>query len=42
LGYDDETEKDRAAMVDRMNEAAVAAGLRPDRQWASILHGRAS
>ena len=39
LGFDDETEPDRAAMVDKMNEAATAAGLRPDREWASILHG---
>jgi probable rRNA maturation factor len=39
LGFDDETEEDRVAMVEQMNRAAVAAGLKPDREWASILHG---
>jgi probable rRNA maturation factor len=39
LGFDDETEPDRADMVDRMNEAATEAGLKPDREWASLLHG---
>jgi probable rRNA maturation factor len=38
LGYDDETEVARAEMIGQMNEAAVAAGLRPDTEWASILH----
>ena len=38
LGYDDETERERAEMVRLMNEAAVASGLKPDEDWASILH----
>ena len=39
MGFDDETEKDRSRMVVQMNRAAVAAGLKPDKNWASILHG---
>ncbi len=38
LGYDDETEPERAAMVDEMNRCAERAGLEPDREWASLLH----
>jgi rRNA maturation RNase YbeY len=38
-GFDDETEPERAGMVREMNRAAVAAGLDPDEEWASILHG---
>ena len=38
LGYDDETDADRAEMVRRMNEVAVLAGLRPDEDWASQPH----
>jgi probable rRNA maturation factor len=38
LGYDDETDEDRTAMVLKMNEAAVDAGLKPDEDWHSILH----
>ena len=39
VGFDDEAETDRAAMVDHMNVAAVAAGLKPDLEWSSLLHG---
>ncbi len=39
LGFDDETEDDRKVMVELMNRAAVAAGLKPDTEWSSILHG---
>jgi rRNA maturation RNase YbeY len=39
VGFDDEAEADRAEMVDQMNAAAVAAGLKPDYEWSSILHG---
>jgi probable rRNA maturation factor len=39
IGFDDETEADRRLMVEQMNRAAVAAGLRPDEAWASLLHG---
>lgn len=38
LGLDDDTEVERAEMVREMNRAAVAAGLAPDDNWASILH----
>ncbi|AIE83561.1 Metal-dependent hydrolase YbeY, involved in rRNA and/or ribosome maturation and assembly [Fimbriimonas ginsengisoli Gsoil 348] len=38
-GFDDEDEQDRANMVREMNRAAVAAGLAPDEEWSSILHG---
>ncbi|HWA83862.1 MAG TPA: rRNA maturation RNase YbeY [Fimbriimonadaceae bacterium] len=38
LGFDDEVEEERAAMVDEMNRAAVSAGLKPDEHWASLLH----
>jgi probable rRNA maturation factor len=38
LGFDDETEKDRKAMVAQMNRAARAAGLKPDENWSSLLH----
>lgn len=41
LGFDDETESDRARMVDEMNMAAVAAGYLPDENWSSILHDEA-
>jgi len=39
LGFDDESEDDRRKMVDEMNRAAVAAGLKQDHGWASLLHG---
>jgi rRNA maturation RNase YbeY len=39
LGFDDEMESDQRKMVREMNRAAVSAGLRPDENWASILHG---
>lgn len=38
LGFDDEAEIDRAQMIQKMNEAAVDAGLTPDEGWHSILH----
>jgi probable rRNA maturation factor len=38
VGFDDETSRDRAQMIEEMNRAAVAAGLKPDFAWASILH----
>lgn len=38
VGLDDETESDQRAMVAAMNRAAVAAGLEPDENWASLLH----
>jgi probable rRNA maturation factor len=38
LGFDDEVESDRAVMVIEMNRVAVAAGLKPDENWASLLH----
>lgn len=42
MGLDDETEPERAAMVDRMNDVARAIGLPPDEAWASLLHEEAS
>lgn len=39
LGFDDESEDDRRVMVEQMNRAAEAAGLKQDREWASLLHG---
>lgn len=42
IGYDDETEEEREEMVRQMNLAAREAGLPPDDQWWSILHGEAS
>lgn len=38
LGFDDESEDDRKVMIEQMNRAAVAAGLKPDYEWASLLH----
>jgi len=38
LGFDDESEDDRRTMVDEMNRAAQAAGLKQDHGWASLLH----
>lgn len=38
LGFEDESEDDRRVMVEQMNRAAVAAGLQPDHDWASLLH----
>lgn len=39
LGYDDQTDKERDDMVDRMNAVAEAAGLKADQNWASQPHG---
>jgi len=41
-GFDDESESDRAEMVSQMNRAAIAAGLPPDEEWASLLHEEAA
>ncbi len=41
VGLDDETERERAAMVDEMNRVALLCELEPDPDWASILHGEA-
>lgn len=41
VGFDDETEPERAEMVRQMNIVALDAGLKPDEHWASILHGEA-
>lgn len=38
VGFDDEAESDRLAMVAEMNEVAKAAGLKPDLEWHSLLH----
>ena len=42
IGFDDESDEERLEMVQEMNRAAVAAGLKPDEEWASILHAEAS
>lgn len=39
VGFDDESEEERARMVGGMNRVAVASGLKPDLQWSSLLHG---
>lgn len=39
VGFDDQTEGERAEMARLMNNAAVEAGLKRDEQWASLLHG---
>lgn len=41
VGFDDETEPERAAMVSEMNAVAIETGFKPDSNWASILHGEA-
>ena len=41
-GFDDEGDQDRATMVREMNEVAKEAGLKPDEEWWSILHGEAA
>ncbi|MEA2554083.1 MAG: putative rRNA maturation factor [Fimbriimonadaceae bacterium] len=38
VGFDDETEADRARMVEEMNLVAMDAGLKPDHEWHSLLH----
>ena len=38
LGFDDESEDDKRVMIEHMNRAAVAAGLKADHEWASLLH----
>ncbi|MDR3692814.1 MAG: rRNA maturation RNase YbeY [Fimbriimonas sp.] len=39
IGFDDQTDVDRAEMVRKMNEVALDAGLKPDEEWCSLLHG---
>lgn len=39
LGFEDESEAEREAMVAAMNRVAEATGLTPDPNWASIEHG---
>lgn len=39
VGFDDQTEAERTSMVREMNLAAIDAGLMPDDNWASLLHG---
>jgi len=39
VGFDDQTESERAEMVRQMNLVAMEVGLKPDTEWASILHG---
>ncbi len=41
-GFDDEGDQDRANMVKQMNRIAQEAGLKPDENWWSILHGEAA
>ena len=36
IGFDDETDADRAAMFEAMNRAGCAAGLPPDAAWTSL------
>ena len=38
LGFEDEKDEERAEMIREMNRAAIAAGLKPDHDWASLLH----
>jgi probable rRNA maturation factor len=38
LGFEDDTDADREAMVKEMNEVAIGAGLEPDLEWHSLLH----
>ncbi|MEZ0325620.1 MAG: rRNA maturation RNase YbeY [Fimbriimonas sp.] len=41
-GFDDESESEREAMVRQMNLVAIEAGLKPDEEWWSLLHGEAA
>jgi rRNA maturation RNase YbeY len=38
IGYDDETEPERAMMVAKMNSAVRDAGMQPKEDWASLPH----
>jgi rRNA maturation RNase YbeY len=38
IGYDDDTDKSRALMIAKMNEAVRAAGMKPVEEWASLPH----
>ncbi|MBS1704642.1 MAG: rRNA maturation RNase YbeY [Armatimonadetes bacterium] len=37
-GMDDQSERERKAMIDKMNEIAFELGLPPDPDWSSIHH----
>jgi rRNA maturation RNase YbeY len=39
LGFDDETPEDRERMLGEMNTIGLLAGLPPEPEWSSILHG---
>lgn len=39
VGFDDESDDDRAEMIRRMNRIAVQLGMRLDGDWSSLLHG---
>jgi rRNA maturation RNase YbeY len=41
VGFDDQTERERAEMVDEMNQVAHRIGLKQDLEWASLLHEEA-
>lgn len=38
IGYDDETESNRAVMIAKMNSAVRDAGMQPKEDWASLPH----
>jgi rRNA maturation RNase YbeY len=42
LGWDDETEPDRAKMFAEMDRVGRLAGLPPEPEWCSLLHQEAS
>lgn len=37
LGFDDETEEQRAEMLRRMNEVAVQMGIEPEPAWSTLV-----
>ncbi len=37
-GFDDENERDRAAMMAEMHKIGLQAGLPEEKEWASVLH----
>ena len=42
LGFEDETEEGHRRMLEEMNRAGTSAGLPPDPEWCSLLHGGAA
>lgn len=38
MGFDDENERDRAAMMAEMHRMGVLAGLPEEKEWSSVLH----